>query len=123
MPPVDAQVNIDIQLIPEKFKSKVNPKKPKEGYVCEPSFAELEKMTGSRLERVENFKVSNSFGSVLFLGETDLTSVDLADVITITQGVCEVYDDERHSDDKPAVGKKLNKPAIITLKNMKPGVN
>lgn len=41
-------------------------------------------MTGSRLERVENFKVSNSYGSVLFLGETDLTSVDLADVITIT---------------------------------------
>ena len=57
------------------------------------------------------------------MGETDLTSVDLADVITISWGVCEVYDDERHKDIKPAVGQKLNKPAIITLLNMKPNVN
>lgn len=32
----------------------------------------------------------------------------------------EVYDDERHMNSKPAVGFKLNKPAIITLFNIKP---
>jgi len=37
--------------------------------------------------------------------------------------MCEVYDDERHEDSKPEVGKKLNRPALITLQNMKPGFN
>ena len=32
----------------------------------------------------------------------------------------EVYDDERHMNSKPTVGFKLNKPAIITLFNIKP---
>jgi nuclear pore complex protein Nup98-Nup96 len=70
------------------------------------------------LESVKSFKVSNEFGSVEFIGETDVTRVDLGDIINIEEKNLEVYDDERHVD-KPAVGQKLNKPAIITLKNIK----
>lgn len=64
--------------------------------------------------------VENEFGSIRFIGKTDVTSVDFADVVTIKQGLAEVYDDERHGSSKPAVGSKLNKPAIITLMNIKP---
>ena len=41
--------------------------------------------------------------------------------MTITEQNVEVYDDSRHN--KPEVGKKLNKPAIITFYriNLKPG--
>lgn len=69
---------------------------------------------------MENFTVSNEYGSVQFIGETDLTFVDLADVITISLGVCDVYEGEKHEKTKPAVGEKLNRPALITLYNMKP---
>lgn len=33
-----------------------------------------------------------------------MTRVDLADIVTIEQGNCEVYDDERHKLTKPSVG-------------------
>lgn len=53
-----------------------------------------------------------------FPGKTDLTEVDLADIITIEQNSAEVYDDDRHM--KPEVGQKLNRSAIIALYNIKP---
>jgi hypothetical protein len=54
---------------------------------------------------------------------TDVTGVDLADVVDIVKGSVEVYDDERHKNTKPIVGEKLNKPAVITLYNILPKVN
>jgi len=80
-------------------------------------------MTTQKLKKIENFKISNDFGSVQFLGETDVTEVDLADVVSIIQSTCEVYDDERHKETKPIVGHKLNRPAIITLNKMHPREN
>jgi hypothetical protein len=56
------------------------------------------------LEKVDNFTVSNEFGSILFLGQTDVTSVDLQEVVTIEKGSVEVYDDEKHHLTKPSVG-------------------
>lgn len=77
-------------------------------------------MTLSQLKFVENFKVSNEFGSVEFHGEADVSEVDLADIITIVRGSVEVYDDDvAHKFTKPPIGHKLNRPATITLKQVK----
>lgn len=78
-------------------------------------------MSLRELQSVEGFKVWNEFGSVEFQGKTDLTDLDLADLITIDSKGVEVYDDTRHN--KPEVGKKLNKPATIVLNNVKPRRN
>ena len=94
------RVPIESELIPMDATDFI-PKKPKSGYECEPSFDKLEKMTVYELRKVENFSVKNQFGSVQFIGETDISLVDLADVITISQSVCEVYDDKRHINTKP----------------------
>lgn len=67
------------------------------------------------LVKISDFKIYNEFGSVQWIGETDLTELDLADLVTIELESAEVYDDERHKMTKPSVGLKLNKPAIITL--------
>ena len=75
-------------------------------------------MSLEEVQRVKNFRVWNEFGEVEFLGETDLTDVDLGDVITITLKSVEVYDDTRHAHTKPPVGYKLNIPAIIILRNI-----
>jgi nuclear pore complex protein Nup98-Nup96 len=77
-------------------------------------------MTLDELRSVENLKLSNELGSVEFLGKTDISEVDFSDVVTISKGSVEVYNEERHKDCYPKVGEKLNRPAIITLKNIKP---
>lgn len=61
-------------------------------------------MSNQQLQKIKDFTVSNQHGSVQFIGETDITGVDLADVVSISQAVCEVYDDERHKLTKPEVG-------------------
>lgn len=71
------------------------------------------------LKEVEELKIWNEHGSVEFIGKTDVTGVDFADIITISKGNVEVYDDERHKLTKPAVGQKLNNPAIIILQGIK----
>ena len=63
--------------------------------------------------------MANEYGSVQFLGKTDVTGCDLAELIEITRGSCEVYD-EQHKDSKPPVGQKLNRPATITLLQVRP---
>ena len=76
-------------------------------------------MTTEGLKNVENFTISNEFGSIKFLGKTDLTNVDLAKIVTIKLRTAEVYNDNDpiQLKAKPPVGQKLNKPAEITLNN------
>ena len=80
------------------------PKPPKKDYKVEPSMEKLLSMTIDELKAVDDLTVSNEFGSVQFLGPTDVTNVDLADLITISKSNLEVYDDERHKEVKPPVG-------------------
>jgi hypothetical protein len=74
-------------------------------------------MSTEELKNVSNFTITNEHGSIEFLGETDLTDVDLEDIITIEEGGVEVYDETRHRP-YPKRGEKLNKPAKITLFNI-----
>lgn len=41
-------------------------------------------MSVSDLQKVKDFKIENSFGKIEFIGETDVTDIDLADIVTIT---------------------------------------
>ena len=80
------------------------PKPAKKGYLLQPyTFEQLSSLTVKSLENVKDFTISNEFGSVQFIGETDITRVDLGDIVHISDKNLEVYDDERHVD-KPPVG-------------------
>ncbi|CDW77103.1 UNKNOWN [Stylonychia lemnae] len=89
------------------------PKPPKQGYRIQPDMADFARMTLMDLHRVENFIIQNEFGCIMFEGPTDLSEVDLGDLVTIKHKSAEVYDDRRHK--KPEIGQKLNKKALITL--------
>lgn len=65
---------------------------------------------------MENFTIENEHGRITWEGETDLTQVDLAEVVTISHKAFEVYDDKMILK-KPQVGEKLNKEAVVTLFN------
>jgi hypothetical protein len=81
-------------------------------------------MSYNELKAVPKFKVSNEHGSIEFLAKgkngLDLTEVDLASIITISQKCVYVYEPEKDKPftAKPEVGQKLNVPAIIYLKSM-----
>jgi hypothetical protein len=72
------------------------PKIPKAGYVTSPSMSDLQNFTINQLQKVKNFSISNDFGLIEFLGYSDLTNVDLKDVVTIERGGLEVYNETRH---------------------------
>ena len=75
-------------------------------------------MNREELSAVAEFKIENQHGSILFLGPTDLVDVDLANDVTIKPRNIEVYPSD---DEKPDIGSKLNKGAIVTLEGgMKP---
>jgi ribosomal protein L24 len=56
------------------------------------------------------------YGSVKFLGETDVRRLDLESIVQFNKCEVVVYMDKSK---KPAVGQGLNKPAEVTLSNVK----
>jgi hypothetical protein len=64
------------------------------------------------LRKVKNFTIENSFGKIIFDGETDILGLNLDNLVTIKSKCIEVYPEDK---DKPPLGEKLNKPAIMHL--------
>lgn len=40
-------------------------------------------MTLKQIQNVNSFSIENEFGKIDFIGDTDLTDVDLSDIVTI----------------------------------------
>lgn len=96
------------------------PKLRQSDYYTEPRIQELaakERAEPGFCRRVKDFIVGrHGFGSVKFIGETDVRRLDLESIIQFNHRVVEVYMDESK---KPPVGQGLNKPAEVTLLNVK----
>ncbi|PON79848.1 Peptidase [Parasponia andersonii] len=88
----------------------------KPGYYMEPCFDELvrrELMDPGYCSRVPEFTVGRyGFGSVKYIGETDVRWLDLDNIVTFNRHEVVVYEDE---STKPLVGQGLNKTAEVTL--------
>lgn len=85
-------------------------------YFMEPCLSELavrELMDPGYCSRVQNFTVGRyGYGTVRFLGKTDVRWLDLDQIIKFRRHEIVVYEDEAV---KPVVGKGLNKAAEVTL--------
>ena len=86
----------------------------------------LDRLSDDELAAVHAFAVERpDFGRVEWLGRVDVRGVDLDRDVRICERdgppEVEVYDDDDAS--KPAVGSKLNRPAIVTLLNVGPGAD
>ncbi|KAM6586011.1 hypothetical protein CsatB_013013 [Cannabis sativa] len=85
-------------------------------YYMEPCFDELvsrELMDPGYSSRVPDFTVGRyGFGSVKYIGETDVRWLNLDDIVTFHRHEVVVYEDE---STKPLVGQGLNKTAEVTL--------
>ena len=77
----------------------------------------LEFMTEDQLQSVESFAIKNEFGKATFDGKTDITGLNLDELVNITYGGIDVYPE---SVKPPPLGQKLNKPAFLQFFNLKP---
>jgi nuclear pore complex protein Nup98-Nup96 len=98
----------------------VLPRLYKADYYTLPSVAELaarECQEPGCCSRVKDFTVGrHGYGSVKFDGETDVRMLDIASIMEFKDREINVYRDESK---RPPVGQELNKPAEITLLNVK----
>ncbi|CAO2828861.1 unnamed protein product [Amaranthus hypochondriacus] len=85
-------------------------------YYTEPSLKDLTEIEGVNARdscKVRDFTVGKiGFGSVRFLGETDVRGLDVMEIVKFNRHEVVVYEDESC---KPPVGEGLNKPAVVTL--------
>ncbi|KAI3691934.1 hypothetical protein L6452_31737 [Arctium lappa] len=96
------------------------PKLRHSDYYTEPRIQELaakERAEPGFCRRVKDFVVGrHGFGSIKFLGETDVRRLELESLIQFNHREVIVYMDDTK---KPPVGQGLNKPAEVTLLNIK----
>ncbi|KAK9926468.1 hypothetical protein M0R45_023697 [Rubus argutus] len=96
------------------------PKLRRSDYYTEPRIQELaakERAEPGFCCRVKDFVVGrHGYGSIKFLGETDVRRLDLEGLVQFNNKEVIVYRDENK---KPPVGQGLNKPAEVTLLNIK----
>ncbi|KAG2267809.1 hypothetical protein Bca52824_062364 [Brassica carinata] len=96
------------------------PKLRQSDYFTEPRIQELaakERADPGYCRRVRDFVVGRQgYGSIKFMGVTDVRRLDLESLVQFNNREVIVYLDESK---KPAVGEGLNKPAEVTLLNIK----
>lgn len=96
------------------------PKLRHSDYFTEPRIQELaakERAEPGFCRHVKNFVVGRQgYGSIKFFGETDVRRLDLESLVQFNNREVIVYMDESK---KPPVGQGLNKPAEVTLLNIK----
>ncbi|PVH33407.1 hypothetical protein PAHAL_8G000600 [Panicum hallii] len=96
------------------------PKLPQADYFTDPSLEELaakERGEPGYCGRVKDFVVGrHGYGSIKFLGETDVRGLDLESIVEFNNREVIVYKDDNK---KPPVGEGLNKAAEVTLLNIK----
>ncbi|EGG25304.1 putative nucleoporin 98 [Cavenderia fasciculata] len=118
---VQQQQQQPIQTSPKKSVTFINPHAPiltKPGYYCRPSLRELESMTESELASVREFTIERKgYGSVMFLGSTDVRDLNIDEIVTIDVREVSIYPDE---ETKPPVGQGLNKRSMVTLQQCWP---
>ncbi|KAF2298073.1 hypothetical protein GH714_011107 [Hevea brasiliensis] len=96
------------------------PKLRRSDYYTEPRIQELaakERAEPGFCRHVKDFVVGrHGYGSIKFLGETDVRRLDLESLVQFNNREVIVYTDDTK---KPPVGQGLNKPAEVTLLNIK----
>ncbi|XP_066390462.1 nuclear pore complex protein NUP98A-like [Miscanthus floridulus] len=96
------------------------PKLPRADYFTEPSIEEIaakERAQAGYCGQVRDFVVGrHGYGSIKFLGETDVRCLDLESIVEFNNREVIVYKDDSK---KPPVGEGLNKAAEVTLLNIK----
>jgi hypothetical protein len=94
------------------------PKLTKSGYFMRPSVEDMSLMSRSQLERIDLVVGHQEHGEIAF-SEVNVIGLDLDEIVEIDHGFVDVYPSEKFTQ-KVRRGEGLNKPAVVTLRNVKP---
>jgi len=86
----------------------------KKGYKTVPDNIQISRMSEAELKEIQDFTVENEFGKIVFEGKTDITGLNLDEIIDIRPKEIIVYPEDKFPI-KPQVGEQLNKSATISL--------
>ncbi|GKY90477.1 hypothetical protein MPSEU_000021500 [Mayamaea pseudoterrestris] len=104
--------------------SLVVPRLTKPGYTMSPSEEELATKSDADLATVAHFSVQREgVGKVEWIGEVDVRGANLDDIVEINHGDISVYAKAEAENNKPEMGSKLNRPALLTFSGMFPPVS
>merc|ERR1740115_250057 len=83
----------------------------KDGYSCNPSIIELQRMDPADLAAVANFSVMREgVGKVEWEGAVDVRGANLDSLLVIEQQFFYIYAEDEEKGTRPIVGTKLNCP-------------
>ena len=104
-------------IIEDSPKQSHPPKLERVEYHTNPTMSQLCSMSDDQLSQVNGFSIiRDGYGRVDFCDQVTLTGLDLDQLVNITQGEVQIYDDNK----SPPLGTGLNHPAIVTLYNCLP---
>lgn len=86
-------------------------------YCTSPSMVDIARMSAAELRTIDDFTISNHFGSVEFPGRTDLTALNLDRIVQIGRDSVVLYPE---GCPKPRPGEGLNRKAKVTIFNRFP---
>jgi Nuclear protein 96/Nucleoporin autopeptidase len=93
----------------------------KAGYQVLPPLDVLREMSPVELATVSNFSVTRAgYGKIEWVGSVDVRQANLDEIVVIERQDVSVYTLAEERGNKPGVGEKLNRPAVITFYNIFP---
>ncbi|OMJ96164.1 hypothetical protein SteCoe_346 [Stentor coeruleus] len=87
-------------------------------YKFSPSIDEMKNMTINQLKNLSNFSIENEFGKMVFDGETNVTNLDVDDLVLIEKN-CIIGYPNCSEEQKALIDNRLDKSAVVTLYNLK----
>lgn len=87
-------------------------------YKFSPSVDEMKTMTISQLKCLPNFSIENEFGKIVFDSETNVTNLNVDDLVLIEKN-CIIGYPNCTEEQKAFVENRLDKSAVVTLYNLK----
>ena len=85
------------------------------GYKMIPDFVQMCRMQSEDLKSIQNFTIYNDYGKMVFPGFTDVTNMNLDQIVTIEERCASAYVGQAGESFAPSVGEGLNKQCIITI--------
>mmetsp|Transcript_24080 Transcript_24080/g.23989 ORF Transcript_24080/g.23989 Transcript_24080/m.23989 type:complete len:227 (-) Transcript_24080:37-717(-) len=112
-----------VEEIKQEFGASGNENSPiliNKDYILTPSLDEMTKMTKDQLSSIKELSIQNCHGKISWTEEIDVRGINFDELVQIVPFAITVYPTEiERKGLKPEIGKGLNKPANISIFNLK----
>jgi len=117
----DTEGGADGQMEPADKSGGCTPSLINQEYIINPSVEQMSEMNAADLAAVTDFTIFRpNYGKIEWIGAVDVRKLDVDKSISIEDQAISVYLVEEAEGNKPDVGSRLNRPAVVTIYKMFP---